>query len=336
MTERSTMRRLRRSPLPATAAVLVLTSCGLVQDHEDTAPEPSGDGFPLTLENCGSEVRLDAAPERVVMLKSSAVPFLSELGVLDRVTARAGEYPSDYYDDRTWAALEEIPALTGKTDTSGHLQISKEVVIDQEPDLVLGEVDNLGRDTLAAVGVPLLEEPAMCAEGIEDPGYDDVYSQLESYGRVFGRADEAERAVEDLRQRVDELTAAPVGERRTAAVLYPTVGGGVTYAYGTRSMAHPLLEAAGFDNVFGDTTKRVFEVTLEELLGRDPDVLILLHSAGDPAEVEAAVTDLPGAENLSAVRRQNLMPLLFNYVEPPTPLSVDGLELVRERFGPAL
>ena len=30
-------------------------------------------------------------------------------------------------------------------------------------------------------------------------------------------------------------------------MLYPTVGGGPLYAYGTSSMAHPQLEAAGFE-----------------------------------------------------------------------------------------
>ncbi|WP_219996588.1 ABC transporter substrate-binding protein [Nocardioides humi] len=208
-------------------------------------------------------------------------------------------------------------------------------MIDQEPDLVLGEVDNLSRATLDGVGIPLVEEPAMCAEGLDDPGFDDVYDQMETYGKVFDRPDEAAAANAALEQRVAELSTDDAGRRRTAAVLYPTVGGGVTYAYGTRSMAAPILEAAGFDNAFGDTDERVFEVTPEELIGRDPDVLILLYSAGDPAKVADAVTTLPGAQSISAVRDDNLMPLLFNYVEPPTPLALDGLEQIRERFGDA-
>lgn len=312
---------------------LALTSCGLAAGEGDTG-DASGPGghYPLTIENCGAEVTFDAAPEAVVLLKSAAVPFLAELGVLDRVSARAGEYPRDYYDDATWAALQDIPALTGRTDASGHLSISKEVVIDQEPDLVLGEVDNLSRETLDSVGIPLVEEPAMCPEGIDAPGFDDIHAQLETYGRVFDRTDEAAAAVRGLQAREQELRVEPGAPRRTAAALYPTVGGGVTYAYGTRSMAHPLLEAAGLDNVFGDTDERVFEVAAEELLGRDPDVLVLLHGAGDPRDVVDAVTALPGADDLAAVREDAMVPLLFNYVEPPTPLVLDGLERLRERL----
>jgi len=318
--------------LTASASVLALSSCGLSSDGGRSAEGGSGP-YPVTVQNCGADVTLDAAPEKVVLLKSAAVPYLSALGVLDRVSARAGEYPRDYYDDATWAELEKIPALTGKTDTSGHLLVSKEVVIGKEPDLVLGEIDNLSRATLDQVGIPLVEEPAMCPQGLDDPGFDDVYAQMETYGRIFDRTDEAAAANAVLRKRVAELSADGSGERRTAAVLYPTVGGGVTYAYGSRSMAHPILEAAGLDNVFADTDERVFEVTPEELVGRDPDVLILLHSAGDPDQVADAITRLPGARSMAAVRDDNLLPLLFNYVEPPTPLALDGLAKIQERFG---
>lgn len=61
-------------------------------------------------------------------------------------------------------------------------------------------------------------------------------------------------------------------------------------------------EAAGFTNGFTDTQERVFEVTMEELFGRNPDVLVLLYGDGDPTAVEAAVTGLPGAETSKPCR----------------------------------
>ncbi|GLY03907.1 ABC transporter substrate-binding protein [Actinoplanes sp. NBRC 101535] len=309
------------------AAILLTAGCGAGSTAETTSGTPAG-GYPLTLTNCGAEVTFDKAPERVVLLKSAAVPYLHSLGVLDRATARAGLYPTEYYDAATQAEIDKIPLLTDKTDTSGHLQISKEVVISQQPDLVLGEVDNLSRDTLSAVDIPLLEEPTMCPGNTTKPTFDDIYSQMRTYGKVFGK--DAEAAVSALQERVSKI--GKVEGDRTAAVLYPTVGGGVTYAYGSASMAEPQLEAAGFTNVFADSKERVFEVTLEELLGRNPDVLILLYGDGDPAAVQKAITDLPGADKLKAVSGGNVLPQLFNFTEPPSPLSVDGLQRIVERF----
>jgi iron complex transport system substrate-binding protein len=315
-------------PLLAVTALL-LAGCGAAGGGRPGSA--GGPGYPLTVTNCGTEVTFATAPQRVVLLKSAAVPYLHDLGVLDRVTARAGRYPKEYYDAATLAGLDRIPLLTDRTDTSGHLQISAEVVISQQPDLVLGEVDNLSRDALSAVGIPLLEEPAMCPGSTVVPSFDDIYQQLDTYGKVFGRPAEAQAAITALKDRMDRIEAG-TGSGRTAAVLYPTVGGGVTYAYGTASMAHPQLEAAGLRNVFADSRERVFEVTLEELLGRDPDVLILLHGDGDPKAVEAAVTGLPGAEKLKAVQNRAIMTQLFNFTEPPSPLSVDGLERIVRHF----
>lgn len=323
-------------PVRIGAAVLLgglLAACGGEMVAPRSASTSTG-SFPVTIDNCGAEVTFEQAPERLVLLKSSAVPFLHELGVMDRAIARAGAYPADYYDDETLAELEDVPLLTDEMDSSGHLQISKEVVISQEPDLVLGEVDNLSRDTLGAVGIPLVEEPALCGTDGGEPGFDDVYDQLRVYGTIFGRERAADRAVADLEDDLADIeSAVGAGSGRTAAVLYPTVGGGTTYAYGTGSMAHPQLEAAGFDNVFADVDERVFEVTLEELLGRDPDVLVLLHSEGEPAPVQDALTSLPGAEDLTAVRNGDVMVQLFNFTEPPSPLVLEGLERIVERFG---
>ncbi|WP_206518148.1 ABC transporter substrate-binding protein [Rhodococcus sp. X156] len=204
------------------AGLLLLAGCGAGVGGESAS---AVEGYPLTVRNCGAEVTLDAPPERVVMLKSSAVPYLHALGLLDKVVARAGAYPAEYYDEATRAELDKIPLLTDKTDTAGHLQISKEVVIAQEPDLVLGEIDNLNRDTLAAAGIPLLEEPAMCAEGVRNPSFDEVYRQMTFYADVFDVPDRGAAAAAGLAERVRTLTASvDASTQRTAAVLYPTVG----------------------------------------------------------------------------------------------------------------
>ncbi|MEZ0166010.1 ABC transporter substrate-binding protein [Kineococcus sp. LSe6-4] len=307
-----------------TSAALALSCVSACAGQE---PAPAG----FTVTNCGAQVSFDRPPERIVLLHSAPVPFLHRLGVMDAVVARAGHYPDAYYDEATRAELAAIPVLTERTDSSGHLQISREVVLAQRPDLVLGVADTLDRATLAASGVPLLQEPALCEGGGGEVRLQDVAAQMEFYGRVLGRQEQAGVAARELTERFAALRREASG--RTAAVLYPTIGGGVTYAYGTGSTAHPQLEAAGFTNVFSDVSDRVFEVTREELLVRNPDVLVLLHSDGDPAAVVEAVASAPGAQSLTAVRSGAVLPLLFNFTEPPTPLALEGLDRIVERFG---
>src|SRR5699024_1499829 len=244
---------------PRAALMLVLTGALALSACGSGSTEPTNstsEGYPVTVEICGAEVTFDAAPEQLVLLKSASVPALHELGVLDRAVARAGAFPEEYFDDATLAELENIPQLASDVDATGHLQISKDVVIAQQPDVVFGEVENLPRQSLSQVDISMLEEPALCATDPDtQPDFEGVYDQLELYGQVFDKREEAETYIQELEQRVAAAESkADEDEERTAAVLYPTVGGGTTYAYGSGSMAHPQLKAAGFTNVFENTS----------------------------------------------------------------------------------
>ena len=332
----SRSRSIRRAGIPAAAAlaaaVVVLSGCSPQAEEPSSAAARAG--YPVTVENCGAEVVFERRPDRGVLLGAAAVPYLHELGVLDEViTARAGAYPREYYDDETWAELDGIPTLTDDLDATGHLQISREVILAQQPQIVLGEAANANRDVLAAAGIPLIEEPGLCPVPPADPSFDDVSEQMRAYGTIFNAAEEAGAAASRLEAELAGiLEGVDHNEQRTAAVLFPTVGGGVPYAYGTSSMAHPQLEAAGFTNVFADVGERVFEVTAEELIGRNPDVLVLLYSDGDPEAVKAAVTGLNGAGAISAVQSDQILVQLFNFTEPSGPLAIDGLARIVERF----
>lgn len=323
------------TPAAAVVCALLLAGCG-AGAAADPPAAAGGGNYPVTVENCGAEVTFEQRPERGVLLRSAAVPYLHELGVLDDViTARAGAYPRDYYDGETWAELGEIPMLSEDLDASGHLQISKEAVLAQQPHIVLGEAPNVSRDALAAAGIPLIEEPGLCPVPPADPSFDDVFEQMRTYGSIFDATDEAEQAVTRLETQLAQvLDKVDPNENRTAAVLYPTLGGGVPYAYGTSSMAHPQLEAAGFTNAFADVEERVFEITAEELVGRNPDILILLHSDGDPAAVKESVTGLNGSGVIGAVRNDQILVQPFNFTEPAGPLAIDGLARIVERFQP--
>lgn len=97
-------------------------------------------------------------------------------------------------------------------------------------------------------------------------------------------------------------------------------------------MVNAQMKAAGLTNVYGDVDKRAIETSFEEILGRDPDVLIVLTVA-DPQAAKDALLSIPGAGTLAAVRDNRILVMKFDYMDPPTPLSVEGLEKVAEAFG---
>lgn len=290
----------------------------------------AADGFPLTLDNCAEQLQIDAPPQRVVLLESSPATLLEGIGVLDRVVARAGSYPAEYFTPELAARLEAIPALSEDLDATGHLQINLEVVIAQQPDLVIGLPDGITREGLRGAGAEALVPRTFCGELPDRASFEELFAEIVSYGRLFDRAGEAEELVTALRERIEAVQSGS-GERgaRTAAVLYPSVGGGPLYTYGSQSMATAQLEELGLENVFGDTAERVFEISAEPLLAADPDVLIVLHQGETSGE--SAIAEVLGTERLAglrAVSEQAVLPLLFNFVEPASPLTVDGLERI--------
>lgn len=313
----------------ALVALLPITACSSSDDGGSTngAGEATTDQAAISVENCGDTVTFDAAPQRVTLLDNPSVSTLAALGVLDRVTAKAGLYPTEYYSDEVATQVEGIPTLTDKVDATGHLQISRETVVETTPDLVIGSSDTVNRQTLGANGIPLLDEPAFCGDLTGEITFDDVYDQVELYGTVFDRDEEADAYIAELKDRVAAvMDSVPDSEDRTVAVLFPTPGSSVTYAYGTGSMSYPLVRATGLENVFGDETERVFEVTAEELIDRNPDVIITLHTDSNVDAIIRAVEELPGAAALNAVRNDTIYPMLLSFAEPPSPLTIAGLE----------
>lgn len=303
------------------------------------ARAPSGsEPIPLVVTNCGVDVTFDGPPDRVLLLGRPGIfTILDSLGVSDRVVARAGAFPDAYFDATGRAAIDGIRSLSESRGGGGHLEISQEVLIDLEPDLILGLLpDGIERARFDDVDIPVIEQPADCPTGVSRVDFDDISREIGLYGEIFDRRDEANQAIRALRGRLEDAgVRADVSRGRTAAVLVPTVGGGSTYAYGTVSMAHRQLEAAGFTNVFDDTEQGVFEVTTEELIARNPDVLVLLHVDSDPGAVEQSVRDLPGAAGITAVRNGDLLVDHYHFWDHPTPLIADGLEHLVEAFGPA-
>lgn len=317
--------------LAALASVALLSSgCTAAADNQGVS---SAEGYPVAVDNCGHTVEFNAPPERIVLLESAPVTILDGLDAMDKVVARAGTFPGDYYSDDLTHTIEQVPTLSDDLDASGHLQISQEVVIAQSPDLVLGLPDGVTREALADSGAQSLIDEQYCGDSEEPAKFDAIYDQVDRLGTILDKNEEADRLNEALEDRVEKVVETHTGGKaKTAAMLYPSTGDGPLYAYGTGSMAQPQLEALGLANVFADTDERVFEIQSEELVDRNPDVIVILYQNATAKEMTEAVTATPGADTISAIREGRVIPQLFNFTEPASPLTVDGLENLSDQL----
>jgi iron complex transport system substrate-binding protein len=172
-------------------------------------------------------------------------------------------------------------------------------------------------ERLRSLGIPVVVLYAESVEGALDG--------IELIGRVAGAAAEATDLAAAMRLEIDELAAA------TAALVRPRTfyeidATSKIYTVPAGSLYAEMLQLAGADPV---TTDDSYEISLEELIAADPEVILL----GDDADYTTAadVAARPGWDGLRAVREGKVFPISdYVLVTRPGPRLADGLRaLVR-------
>ena len=319
----------------ALTAAIGLSACG---DDGTNSPPASGQSasasFPMTVASCGQDVTVDEPVKRVVTTDSGAVSLVHAAGGLNKVVTRFELDDAPYPPDIA-RALKGIRRVEFKGG-----ELSKEAVVARKPDLIIG-APQPGVDTssMAAAGIPLLVPTGLCGgtlyakttgDGTED--FDDLFKDIETYGRLLGTEQEAAAGIKDLRSRISAVGTKArdaTGKPSTAGFLY--VDDSSTSAYGRASMSHAQLKALGITNVFGDNPKRIFDVSRKTLIDRNPDVLVLLAFNQTDEQAKKALLSIPGASQMKAARNGNIRVLDYYYSGAST-LAINGLEDLAEQL----
>ncbi|MGH3935470.1 MAG: ABC transporter substrate-binding protein [Pseudonocardiaceae bacterium] len=302
------------------ASLLVLSACG--GDGQPAGAGTTGK-FPVTVPSCERTVTIEQPAKRVLTVASDSATALAAIGAADLIIARSAEggAPLGPFEDE----LREIPQIT----TNG--EPSREVIIGQQPDLVISYA---GLDTpaadLEAAGIDSIVPSWRCDQAAN---LDGIYRTLETYGQILGTEDGATKTVANLRSRVSAVTKQFQGTpARTAANVY--VSENQIRVYGGPSMSNTVLQTLGLTNVFADVNKRLTEVSTEELLARNPDVILLTFGGSETAikngaDAERALRGMTPLDQLTAVRENRLIAINFTYLVGG-PLTVNGLETIAQ------
>lgn len=287
----------RRSAITASATVAAASALLVLAGCASSAPGDDGDGpladatrgaasgYPLAIDNCGTEVTFEQAPERVVTIKSSTLELLLALGLEERIVGAAftdGPVPEEYAD-----AAAGVDILSDKVP-------SQEATLAAEPDLVFaGWESNLtaegagDRAALEQLGVHTYVAPAACqGEGYRpDPlTFDGVFAGFREAGAIFGVEDAAADLVAEQQAALDAIEPSDAG---LTALWYssgddqPFVGAGI----GAPQM---IMDAAGLENVVGDVQDSWTSLSWEAVVDADPDVIVLVDAAWNTAESKIA------------------------------------------------
>ncbi len=261
--------------------------------------------YPVTVDNCGTEVTFTQAPTRVVTIKSSTTELLVALGLTDRIIGQAfpdGPMPTAVAGHPITPV--EIPVISDKVP-------GQEAVLDLEPDLVFaGWESNFGpegagdRDTLHSLGVLSYVAPAACKE----PGYkpekltfDNVFADISQAGEIFGVPDAAATLVADSRAILAGIAAPPV----PLTALWWSSGVDIPYVGAGTGAPQMIMETAGLVNVAAGVNDTWTQMSMEAIVDADPQVIVLVDSAWNTAaEKIRLLAANPVTAELDAVKNE--------------------------------
>lgn len=318
--------------LAAAGAALVLATAGCHSGGTSAAGGSPSPSTSITVTSCGHQLHLDHAPRKVVMLSDTDASVMARLGLLDRLVGRTGELRTVPYDQETVKKLQAVPTLSSTKLATGGDKVSTEAVLATGADLVVGYETGLDAQGLAKAGVPVHSPPAFCPQESSAPvGFDDVDREVRTVATLFDVPSKGEEVVKALH---GELAAVPTATGKgTGAALFVQPGSTTFYAYGPPSMAQPVMGRAGLTNVYADQHKRVFDATMEDLIKRNPDWIVLLHGEGQADEVRKTFLGFNGLQGLDAVKHGHVVVLPFSLVDPPSPGSVKGAQQLAQEVG---
>jgi len=221
-------------------------------------------GFPVdVMDDAGARHHFEAPPTRIVSLVPSATETLLAVGVGGRLVGRTDHDPQQ--------ELAELPSV------GGGLQPNLEVLVSLAPDLVIrfeGESDRATVDRLSDLGIPQF--------GIQPTGIADVQSSISRLGTITGAGFVADSILAAIQEALDDVSSRVQGLPRRQVVYL--MGGEPPWVAGPGTYIHELLVAGGAENVFDDLGGLYGPISLEELITRDVD-LILVSGGGVPQQV---------------------------------------------------
>jgi iron complex transport system substrate-binding protein len=261
-----------------------------------------------------------AAPaQRIVSLSAPLTETIYFLGAQDRLLAVSdvSVFPEQVLKDRRAGRVRELGSFV-KPDLAA---------IDAlHPDIIL---------TSTAFQRALAEQ--LRGKGYRVLHYEprtlmDVFASIEEIGEAIGKKKEAWKRVAEMQRELD-------GIRRKSAALPPVrvyleVNHEGPWTAGAMSPLNDLIRAAGGENIFGDRDSGVFVVSHEEIVRRNPDVI--LSPVWEDAKVGgidgiiplAQIMMRPGYADTSAVRNSRVLyydSALFKHEGPRQILAIRKL-----------
>lgn len=256
-----------------------------------------------------------AAPKRIVSLAPSITKSLYLLGAQDRLIAVSIFCPPE-------ASKKEKIGTVYEPDIEKIVSLSPDLIIAAKEGNTLPTVQ-----TLVKLGLNVYVVDSA-------NNYSDICASFLALGKVIGEESRAREVIESNSRKLSVIgTRLKKAEKPT---VFWQIGAQPIFTASRNSFVNDFIELAGGTNIFSDLRERYPQISREEVVKRDPDVIIMV-SMGDVTLEEKAKWLEFG--HLKAARSGRIFMLDDPLFTNPNPKSIaDGVEIVSkllERTGEA-
>jgi iron complex transport system substrate-binding protein len=287
---------------------------------QTTAVPSTPTSAPITLtDGLTRTVTLAAPAQHIVSLAPNVSEILFAIGAGAQAVGRDefSDYPTE---------VKSLPSVGGSMG-----KLNQEAILSLKPDLVLASAINTNEQ------VQSLEKLGLTVFMLPNPtNMADMYQNLETVAKLTGRQAEAAKLIDSLKRRVAAVDSKIASAKERPLVYYEldATDPSAPYTAGPGSFVDQLIQEAGGQNVGSILNGQWAQISVEQLLVKNPDIIIL----GDFAygvTIEQ-LKQRAGWSTLKAVKDGKIFTFDDNTVSRPGPRLVDGLETMAKLFHPEL
>jgi iron complex transport system substrate-binding protein len=253
------------------------------------------------IDDAGRELQFVAPVGRVISLSPHLTELLFAIGAGDRIaaTVRGSDYP---------AAAANLPQIG---DAAG---LDFERILAMRPDLVLAWSSGN-----RSVDVARLRELGLRVLELEPRRLEDIPRHLRLLGGLVDREAQAQVVAMDFERRIAALRARYAG-RPNVSVLFE-IWHQPLFTVNRDHIISRVLELCGGRNIFAALPRLAQEVSIEQVLAVDPDVIVVGSEAADAGPANWAVFPW-----MRAVQAGNVFAVAADAITRQTPRLAQAAE----------
>jgi iron complex transport system substrate-binding protein len=262
---------------------------------------------PLVFENYGRTVTVKQRPQKVLTLGPNCTEVFAALGLADYIAGNSLKNHSRGPLPQYAEIYKTIPELNYGSAT-------REAVMSSGADFIYGIDWEFGGDGL---DIAELEKYGMTVYIDSAQTFEQTFTEILNIGKIFGVEKAAETYIKDQKARLLAVNSKLAGKPAVTALIYDSGNNGVFTCSGV-NFETLIINAAGGKNLFDDLKNKAWiTVSYEEVLARNPDVIII-HDYDTPS-VEEKLFEIRGNSTLAqldAVKNNRFLTIELESVLP--------------------